>query len=279
MKGANLLIGVSGAKGFIGRAFSRNLSDRGHQVIKFSRYAMPGFSSFEDNKVMASCDTFVHLGEPANIQQFNLAESVGQESLSELLQSLVDRFESRLVYASSGAVYGKSSLEPHTVLDDTYGYDSYTAMKLRNEDIVMANGGRVLRLANIFGPGMSAETAIPRLTKQIRGNRIINLRQNAIRDYLYVDEAVRAISLATERTTTPILNIGSGVGRDIAGLVGVLARVLGIEDLIIEEGDSVPVINCSILSVDETVRWLDWHPNLEFADQIERTLVAEGEAV
>lgn len=275
MNGDDLRIGVSGASGLIGRAFSKEIHQEGHDVISFSRRVGPEYSGISDMELLTSCDKFVHLGEPANIHSYNSLSNKPQRALTDTLQDLIKLFGSELIYASSGAVYGISSKESHSVLDPTYGLDPYTTMKLAHEQMVLESGGRVLRLSNIFGPGMSNETAIPRLARQIKDNYPIQLQQNAIRDYLYVEEAARAISSVLERETPPIMNIGTGIGRDIAQLVGDIAQVLEIEDFNLVSEVSEPVTNCLILSIDETVRILDWHPSSDFENQIRRTLFVE----
>jgi nucleoside-diphosphate-sugar epimerase len=188
---------------------------------------------------------------------------------------LIDVFGSSLTYASSGAVYGTSTQTLHSVRDPTFGLDPYTTLKLIHEEMVLDTGGRVLRFSNIFGPTMSEDTVIAKLSQQIRGNLQIPLQQNAVRDYLFVEEAVRAISLTLAKKTPPILNIATGLGRDVNQLVGEIAQVLEIRELrIVREAERQP-INCNVLSITETKNVLGWHPSLDFKNQIRRTLFVE----
>ncbi len=275
LNGNGLRIGVSGATGLIGRALSKTVYQEGYDLTSFSRRVSLDYYGIHDIKQLSLCDKFVHLGEPANIRSYNSFYNHPQGTLTDILKNLIEVFGSNLIYASSGAVYGTSSSDFHSVNDPTYGLDPYTILKLKHEQMVLASGGRVLRLSNIFGPMMSQETVIPRLARQIKENLPIQLQQNAIRDYLYVEDATRAISLTLVKETPSIMNIGTGVGRDIVQLVGDIAQVLEIKDFRIVRGTEEPIMNCNILSATETLSALDWHPNLDFKSHISRTLFVE----
>jgi nucleoside-diphosphate-sugar epimerase len=275
LNGSGVRIGVSGATGLIGRALSKALYQEGFEVIKFSRRVSLDYYGIRDTKQLSLCNKFVHLGEPANIRIYNSFYNGPPVILTDNLKNLIEVFGSNLIYASSGAVYGTSSRGLHPVHDPTYGLDPYTTLKLMHEQMVLASGGRVLRFSNIFGPMMSEETVIPRLSQQIGGNLPIQLHQNAIRDYLYVDDAVRAISLTLVKETPSIMNIGTGIGRDIINLVKDIAQVLEIKDYSIVSDSGKPIMNCNVLSVTGTINALGWHPSLDFKNQISRTLFVE----
>lgn len=266
---------MSGATGLLGRALSKVLRREGNEVTRFSRQVRPGYYSISDNQQLSLCEKFVHLGEPANISSYSLPGYQNSRTLSINLKHLIDVFGSSLTYASSGAVYGTSTQTLHSVRDPTFGLDPYTTLKLIHEEMVLDTGGGVLRFSNIFGPTMSEDTVIAKLSQQIRGNLQIPLQQNAVRDYLFVEEAVRAISLTLAKKTPPILNIATGLGRDVNQLVGEIAQVLEIRELrIVREAERQP-INCNVLSITETKNVLGWHPSLDFKNQIRRTLFVE----
>lgn len=268
-------IGVNGARGFLGNALSKTLMLEGHEVVKFSRERGNGFTDIEDQTSLNSCDIFVHLGESAVITESNSIQNLGFDRAFEIVDFLTSSLGSRLIYASSGAVYGSHSKRPHTVHDATYAVNPYTSAKLRNESIVLANKGRVVRLSNIFGPGMTKQSVIPKLAEQVQAQQVIELRNNATRDFLFVDEAVVAISKLVGRATPNLINIGSGIGRNIDELTDTIAELLGRRGLIFKQSKSRSLLDCTILSIDDTKVFLDWRPSGNFADQIAWTIQPE----
>lgn len=274
--GISLLIGISGASGFIGRNLTNFLIGQGHQVLEFSRSINTGLNSIGGIELIKTCDIFVHLGEPANINQMNLAGLIDHEPVTRFLDLLVNEFGPRLLYASSAAVYGTNSLSPHKVTEAVHPYDSYTEMKIKHEEMVLSQSGRILRLSNIFGPGMSHETVVYRLRKQIQDGGPILVGSNSIRDYLNIDEVVRAIFLTIRKESPSLMNIGSGVGRSISDLISSLSRVLGIQVSLASDEVSQGKLDCSILDIEATTEALDWEPNLDFEGQLSRIFGVKG---
>jgi nucleoside-diphosphate-sugar epimerase len=76
---------------------------------------------------------------------------------------------------------------------------------------------RILRLSNIYGPGdaraSTKKNAIQHMVTQLYNNQPIQLYEGGLvsRDLLYIDDAVRAISLVLEKGEfNSVYNIGSG---------------------------------------------------------------------
>ena len=274
--GTSLLIGISGVSGFIGRNLANFLVAQGDQVLGFSRGTDSGLNSIGNRELIKTCHIFVHLSEPANINHTNRGGTKDQELTTHLLDFLAKEFGSRLLYASSAAVYGTNSLNPHKVTEGVHPYDSYTEMKIEHEKMVLFQNGKVLRLSNIFGPGMSHETVTFRLRKQIQEGAPISVGSNSVRDYLYIDEAVRAIFLAIKKEHPLIMNIGSGHGRSIVELVTALSRILNIPVSLDYGEDHQRELDCSILDIGETAEALSWVPNLDFEGQLSQMFDMEG---
>jgi len=274
--GNSLLIGISGASGFIGRNLTNFLNAQGDQVLELSRSIDTGLVSISNKELIKTCDTFVHLGEPANINQTNRSGVIDHDPTSGFLDFLVNEFGPRLLYASSAAVYGTNSLNPHKVTEGVHSYDAYTEMKIKHEEMVLSEGGRILRLSNIFGPGMSHETVMYRLRRQIQEGAPISVGLNSIRDYLYIDEVVRAIFLTIGKDSPLIMNIGSGCGRSISDLIDSLSQVLRIQVSLAGDEGMQGNLDCSILDIAATTEALDWVPNLDFEGQLSRIFGVKG---
>lgn len=264
-----LHIGVSGARGFLGQALSTGMSLSGHHFVGFSRDTSTGFFSLADDEVLARCEAFIHLGEPANVHIFNANPHPSALLTSETAVNLADRFAERLIYASSSLVYGTKSGDPQTASAKVFPQDAYSEMKLRNEEIVLERGGLVMRLSNVFGFGMSPETVIPRLVRQVSSGKIIDLKNNPVRDFLHVEDFVSLALLIATNGGSGIFNVGSGVGRSIGDLVKVIAEIQGIEQLTTKVDEpNADYSDCLVLDISRTTETFGWVPSPNFANQI-----------
>lgn len=86
----------------------------------------------------------------------------------------------------------------------------------------------VLRLAQVYGPGERPIKAIPRFIEAIRAGRppLIYGDGSDLRDYVYVDDAARAMVLALEREAGGVFNISSGQPRSILDVARILAQAV-----------------------------------------------------
>ena len=137
----------------------------------------------------------------------------------------------QIVYASSVSVYGWSE---ETLREDApkRPVELYGAAKLAGEDLLLAAGARVIRVASLrysslFGPGQYAGTVIPtmiRAATQEGRIRIFGEGQRS-QDFLHYDEAARAALLACQRRAEGVFNIGSGNAVSMTELAGLIREV------------------------------------------------------
>ena len=80
------------------------------------------------------------------------------------------------------------------------------------------NGGTVLRMTNIYGPGMSQNNVISDIIKQLDSNEIKLIDVHANRDFLWIDDAVEAIILSSKKKYNDIFNVASNKSINIYNL-------------------------------------------------------------
>jgi UDP-glucose 4-epimerase len=138
----------------------------------------------------------------------------------------------RLILASTCAVYAPSQepiSESHTLLPRT----PYAVSKLEAEvictDLAKRDGFPCvsLRFFNIYGKRQSADYLLGYLAQEIAAGRTPVIRSPcAIRDFVHVTDAIRALLLsALSSTPAGVYNIGTGQGHRIIDLVEILARI------------------------------------------------------
>ena len=138
---------------------------------------------------------------------------------------------------------------------------------------------RIARLANPYGPSQNTnkgQGAIPIFFHRILQGQAIDIWGDgeAIRDYLYIDDAVEAmILLATSKNKTSdfIYNIGSGVGTSLNSLVLQMQSLVKKEiDVIYKphRGFDIPI---SVLDITKIKNDFGWSPVWSLSDGLQTT--------
>jgi nucleoside-diphosphate-sugar epimerase len=147
-------------------------------------------------------------------------------------------------------------------------------MKLECEGRVLAAGGTVIRLTNLYGPGQSDESVLSRILQQIPGTGPLLVRTvSPVRDFCWVGDAAQAaLDLAAGRVSG-IFNVGHGKSLSIGDLASTALEVAGEAGRSVEP--EVPDGLPSVLAVDisETSKACGWVPHMSLADGIRRIMM------
>ena len=140
------------------------------------------------------------------------------------------------IFASSGAVYGGSASLPYRETTPTDPESPYGAAK-RSAELYLgcvAAPMRVasLRFANVYGPRQSpgGEAGVVSIfgSNLLRGKRPIVFGDGMqTRDFVYVEDVVRAILSSLDRAVSGTYNIGSNTETAIGSLLSLSAQLLG----------------------------------------------------
>ena len=146
----------------------------------------------------------------------------------------------RFVYASSAAIYGNGPVpmheaqepEPHNV----YGWAKLAMEELA--DALLGEGLSVLglRYFNVYGPGEAHKgdiaSMVHQLALQLGDGDTVHLFEDGgqRRDFVHIDDVVRATLLALESPFEGVVNVGSGSEHSFSDLATTVARALGNGD-------------------------------------------------
>lgn len=153
-----------------------------------------------------------------------------------------------VVYASSVAVYGSHRPHrldgrdgrPQVAPDTCYGWSKWLAERALG--LFARDGGTpvaVLRLSSLYGPGNQGGNAVAALTRAVAEHRPFVITAASAdgalyaRDYLWVDDAARAVAAASRSGFDGELDVGSGhlaSPRDLAELVHAAGHRVMVED-------------------------------------------------
>ena len=253
---------VTGAAGFLGRAVMGRLQATGVSCVGLSRRDVPGLRRVADYGDAPEAEVLVHLAQTNDRAAANVAGDGGMASALETVEALAAKGHRRIVYASSAALYGDGSTRPHPVTDPTTVVDAYTRTKYRSEESVLGRGGVVARLSNLYGPGMAAGNVLGQLLAQLgRGPTITMHSLEPVRDFLWVEDAARALCRMVESDTTGVFNVATGVGTSIRELVHMALAKAG-------SGQSVVALHALerpshlVLDIAGTTAALGWEPEV-----------------
>ena len=217
---------VTGASGFIGRhLLERVLNEENFEVFGLSRSGAKNTTKVTDYVNAPDGDILIHLAEDNNAESVAKKGHTYETQMLGTLNSILHKKYSRVVYASSSAVYGENSKYPHGTDSNIFSDTPYRRSKAVSEDAVLSsNKGVVARIANVYGPRMSNSSVLSQILNQINLDSDLVIRESTpIRDFIWVGDVISGImQLAThdlsDNPASRIYNLGTGVGTSIGNL-------------------------------------------------------------
>lgn len=257
---------ITGAAGFLGSSIANQLAREGHQVrglddlstgdpqalspdVHFTRGDVSDRPKLWT--LLQEVDCVYHLAARVSVpesilypREYNAVNVGGTVSLMEAMRDVGVR---RVVFASSGAIYGIQDLQPLTEGQTPHPNSPYAVSKLAAEYYIRTIGGLwgietvSLRIFNAYGPGQhlpaSNPPVVPYFLRQAvrNGTLVINGDGKQTRDYVYVDDVISAMVAAA---TAPnlnglVINIGSGKETSIRALAHLVLKVTGSQTNIV----------------------------------------------
>jgi UDP-glucose 4-epimerase len=190
----------------------------------------------------------------------------------------------KFIFASSGAPAGEveppihEELPPHPV-------SPYGASKLAGEGYCSAYYRTFgidtvcLRFGNVYGPRSKKKSSVVAkfIRQALQGDSCVIYGDGTqTRDFLYIDDLVRAVILAIEKPVGgETFQIATGMERTVGEVASIIAEALGrrgIEMRIEHDSPRLGDVKRNYSDTSKAARMLDWTPEMEVPDGIERTL-------
>lgn len=251
---------VTGAAGFLGSALTNRLIELGHSVRglddlsagdpqRLSPHVLLTRGDVNDRpklwSLLQGVECVFHLAARVSVPESVLFprdyNTVNVGGTVTLMEAVRDVGVKRVVFASSGAVYGEQGTQPlHEGLPPQPG-SPYAVSKLAAEYYVRTIGQLVgvdtltLRIFNAFGPGQPLPAVhapvIPRFLQQALngGSLVIAGDGRQTRDYVYIDDVVDALvaAMTAEPPANHVVNVGSGRSTSVRDLASAVAAAVG----------------------------------------------------
>ncbi len=261
---------VTGASGFLGAVVIRQLLKVGFDCIGVSRRDVPGLYRVNKYSETPAADCLIHCAETNERATVNASGALMEMDARQTLDALLDRNFQHVIYMSSALVYGDQWITPRKVSDPSQVVDTYTRIKLTSERAVLDSGGAVVRLSNLYGPGMAAGNVLNHILGQLVSGRAITMHSlDPIRDFLWVDDAAQAVCAIAKNKSKGIFNVGSGRGTSIRQLVHLAQAITGSNQEVISlQPDERP--SYIVLDIVDTEKSIDWTPQICLEDGVLR---------
>ncbi len=296
---------ITGGAGFIGSALANRLAADGHHVRVVDDLSAGDRGRLDERVVFSSgdirdvpklwsllsgVDCVYHLAARVSVPEsvlypveYNDTNVGGTVSL---LTAARDAQVKRLVFTSSGAVYGDQDGQP--VREDVALHPAtpYAVSKVASEQYVLAIGRLwgletvILRIFNAYGPGQplppSHAPVIPRFLKQVSagGSTVIFGQGRQTRDFVYIDDVVDALVSAGQASGVDraILNVGSGVEVSVSQLLDTIEQVSGWEAHRLYNGTEKVGVSRLVADITRAREQLGFVPRVSLAEGLRLTL-------
>lgn len=295
---------MTGATGFIGAATLSQLLARGDRVTVLlrpgsSRARLAGLNGFElltytelnDEEIVSalrenSPDIFIHcawrgVGGQDRNEAFqitdNLPMTLGTVELAAACGC------QQWIGLGSQAEYGNQNcrldedakLRPTTLYGKAKlaaGVAALALCEARN----MA--GSWLRVFSTYGPEDAPHWFLPYVIQEFLAGRSPKLTKcEQLWDYLYVDDAARAVCAAADGTTCGVFNLGSGLSRPLKEYIEAIHTALGLS--LEPEYGAIPYRPDQVMHLEADITRLTkatgWYPKISIEEGIRNTVAFE----
>ncbi|MDP2966049.1 MAG: NAD-dependent epimerase/dehydratase family protein [Pelolinea sp.] len=216
-------------------------------------------------------------------REYNTVNVGGTVTLMEAMRDVGVR---RVVFISSGTIYGNQKTQPVRESNRPNPRSPYAVSKLAAEYYIRTIGALwgietvCLRVFNAYGPGqrlpLTNAPVIPYCLRQALDNGTIVIHGNGeqTRDYVYIDDVVKAMVAASSvpDINRMIINVGSGKETSINELVKKVLEITGAKPEIVtnQSHDSGPSSMRADLAIAK--KKLDYTPQYNLEQGLKKTI-------
>ncbi len=296
---------VTGGAGFLGVALTNRLVRDGHQVyvidnliagdpgrldpaVLFTRGDVADIPKLWS--LLHGVDCVYHLAARVSVAEsvlyprdYNHVNVGGTVSVMEAMR---DAGVKRVVFTSSGALYGEQAHQPLHESQAPNPDSPYGVGKLAAEYYVRTIGALwgietvSLRIFNAYGPGQRTRPAHPPVVAQflkraLGGGTLVILGDGEqTRDFIYIDDVIEALVTASTASGVDrqVINVGSGVETSINTLVAAIGQAVGKSPPVLYNKDQSSGVSRMCADINLARQLLAFEPQVELERGLRKTV-------
>ena len=299
---------ITGAAGFLGSALANHLAAGGDSVVGIDDLSTGNQATLTKEvrfvkgdvndrpllwSLLHEVDCVYHLAALVSVpesvfypREYNTVNVGGTVTLMEAMRDVGVR---RVVFISSGTVYGNQPLQPVTESAIPNPRAPYAVSKLAAEYYVRTIGSLwgietvSLRVFNAYGPGQRVPPVhtpvIPSFLRQAleNGTIVIHGDGNQTRDYVYVEDVVEAMIAASTapEVNTLTINVGSGTETSVKELARLAIELTGGKPEVVYNPHNEGGLSRLSADINLAREKLGYEPKVQLMDGLMKTLSHE----
>jgi UDP-glucose 4-epimerase len=290
--------------GFIGRNFVRHAMRQGYEISVLDHNECPaewkgqldwqvGDISREGDVacVLGGVDTVFHFVSstvPGDIVDESLELRQNVLQMLQLLHLCVSQSVRQVVFLSSASVYGPHDVLPIAETASTDPISSHGIHKLAIEKYLQLfryqHGlvSKIVRLSNPYGPGQRTrgrQGFIGITIGRLLAGEAMHIHGDGtnIRDFIHIEDVCEALDVIARRASDEhVFNVGSGKGRSLNDIIGMLRQFSGIDMPVHYAASRFVDISASVLDISRIRREFGWIPRTSLSTGLKQTLAMHG---
>lgn len=294
---------VTGGAGFIGSHTAAGFSEDGHAVT-----VLDNLSSGEKGNLPPGCafvqgdvrdydlvehqvrghDIVIHLAAftsvPESFERHAECFEVNVEGTLNVLEAAATQKVAKVVFASSSAVYAEEPNVPKTETMCPEPASPYAVSKLEGEHLLAWYHRRrgaqhvALRYFNVYGPRQDPNSdyaaVVPKFINRALAGTDLTIYGDGqqTRDFVYVDDVVRANILAAWAAASGVFNVGTGIATPVLALAHEIIALTGSRSSYCFGPRPPGDVLFSTADIQRISRGFGWMPRFSLHEGLSETL-------
>ncbi len=292
-----LKILLTGGSGFLGQNILREIHKDSQNVIIYNLGRTPvsgenvvniiceDICTFVLDTINEQFDYIIHtlsLSNEAYCKDLGYAHEVNVEFTRRLMEfSITQKKLKKIIYISSIIIYSNNNASPVNVEGELYlHHTNYAFTKGIAEKYVIHYKEKynlpvvVFRLSNIYGPYQNFKNSpflVPsKIVQALQEGKIEVFSLLPKRDWIYSEDAAKAIALSIKNAATGVFNLASGEGISVEEIIVEISKQLDVPfSSLNKQTTGLTNFYCDI---SETMKAFSWKPTTSLHDGIKNTI-------